>query len=101
MAPATSRYSSIIELILILLVVLPVSHGLKFDLVAHSGHSTKNERCIRNFVNKDTLVVVTATISGSRGDGQVVNMHVSSSDVIARDVVKNVHVSRQRRVARC
>lgn len=101
MAPATSRYSSIIELILILLVVLPVSHALKFDLVAHSGHSTKNERCIRNFVNKDTLVVVTATISGIRGDGQVVNMHVSGSDVIAGDVVTNVHVSRQRRVGRC
>lgn len=80
MAPATSqtsRYSSIVELILILLVVVPFSQALKFDLVAHSGHSTKNERCVRNFVNKDTLVVVTATISGSRGDGQIVNMHVS------------------------
>jgi hypothetical protein len=77
MAPATSRYSSIVELILILLIVLPLSQALKFDLVAHSGHSTKNERCVRNFVNKDTLVVVTAIISGSRGDGQVVNMHVS------------------------
>src|SRR6266480_1338429 len=78
MAPATSRYSSIVELILILLIVLPFSQALKFDLVAHSGHSSKNERCIRNFVNKDTLVVVTAIISGNRGDGQVVNMHVSS-----------------------
>jgi hypothetical protein len=77
MAPATSRYSSIVELILILLIVLPFSQALKFDLVAHSGHSSKNERCIRNFVNKDTLVVVTAIISGNRGDGQVVNMHVS------------------------
>jgi hypothetical protein len=84
MAPATSRYSSIVELILILLVVLPFSHALKFDLVAHSGHSTKNERCIRNFANRDTLVVVTATISGSRGDGQIVNMHVSCSDAAAR-----------------
>ena len=26
---------------------------------------------------KDTLVVVTATVSGQKGDGQVVNMHVS------------------------
>lgn len=79
MAPATTRYSSVIELLLILLVVVPFSQALKFDLVAHSGHSTKNERCIRNFVNRDTLVVVTATISGSRGDGQIVNMHVSCS----------------------
>jgi hypothetical protein len=77
MAPARSKFSSVVELLLILLVVLPFSHALKFDLVAHSGHSAKNERCIRNFVNRDTLVVVTATISGSRGDGQIVNMHVS------------------------
>lgn len=26
---------------------------------------------------KDTLVVVTATVSGQKGDGQTVNMHVS------------------------
>jgi hypothetical protein len=81
MPPATSRFSSIVELILILLIVLPFSQALKFDLVAHSGHSSKNERCIRNFVKKDTLVVVTAIISGSRGDGQIVNMHVSGGYV--------------------
>ena len=73
---APSRYVSVVELLLILLL-LPVSRALKFDLMAHSGHSPKNERCIRNFVNKDTLVVVTATVGGSRGDGMVVNMHVS------------------------
>jgi hypothetical protein len=84
MAPARSKYSSVVELLLILLVVLPFSHALKFDLVAHSGHSAKNERCIRNFVNRDTLVVVTATISGSRGDGQVVNMHVSGLNATTR-----------------
>lgn len=27
-------------------------------------------------MSKGTLVVVTATISGTKGDGQVVNMHV-------------------------
>jgi hypothetical protein len=84
MAPVRSKYSSVVELLLILLVVLPFSHALKFDLVAHSGHSAKNERCIRNFVNRDTLVVVTATISGSRGDGQVVNMHVSGLNATTR-----------------
>src|ERR1700733_11627932 len=84
MAPARSKYSSVVELLLILLVVLPFSHALKFDLVAHSGHSAKNERSIRNFVNRDTLVVVTATISGSRGDGQIVNMHVSGLNTTTR-----------------
>ena len=59
------------------LLVLQLAHGLKFDLQAHPGHeSASKERCVRNFVAKDTLVVVTATISGSKGDGQVVNMHV-------------------------
>jgi hypothetical protein len=61
-------------LVSLLCVVIPVIHALKFDLLANSGHG--QERCIRNFVNQDTLVVVTATISGQRGDGQVVNMHV-------------------------
>jgi len=59
-----------------LVLLLPFAFALKFDLIAQPGHSTKNERCIRNFVAKDTLVVVTATVSGQRGDGQLVNMHV-------------------------
>lgn len=65
-------------IILCCLAVIPFSWALKFDLQAHTGHSSKYERCIRNFVAKDTLVVVTATVSGQRGDGQMVNMHVSS-----------------------
>lgn len=57
-------------------VLFPLSWALKFDLHAHTGHSSKYERCIRNFVAKDTLVVVTATVGGQKGDGQMVNMHV-------------------------
>lgn len=60
---------------MLLLTSLHLISALKFDLIAQAPHS-KNERCIRNFVNKDTLVVVTAIVDGSRGDGQVVNMHV-------------------------
>ena len=64
-------------LMVFLALLFPIlGHALKFDLVAQPGHSAKNERCIRNFVNRDTLVVVTATVSGNRGDGQMVNMHV-------------------------
>lgn len=63
--------------ILYCVAILPFSWALKFDLQAHTGHSAKYERCIRNFVAKDTLVVVTATVSGQKGDGQMVNMHVS------------------------
>jgi len=60
-----------------LFLVLPLSWALKFDLAAHTGHSNKYERCIRNFVAKDTLVLVTAIVDGQKGDGQMVNMHVS------------------------
>ena len=62
---------------LVLFLLTQILHALKFDIQAHPGHeSASKERCIRNFVAKDTLVVVTATVSGSKGDGQVLNMHV-------------------------
>jgi hypothetical protein len=50
--------------------------ALKFDLDAYHPGSAKAVRCIRNFVAKETLVVVTATVDGHKGDGMVVNMHV-------------------------
>ena len=65
---------------LLLLLFSPLVSTLKFDIQAHPGHeSASKERCIRNFVAKDTLVVVTATVSGSKGDGQLLNMHVRSA----------------------
>lgn len=60
----------------LLVLTLPFTSALKFDLAAHTGHNNKYERCIRNFVAKDTLVLVTAIVGGSKGDGQQVNMHV-------------------------
>lgn len=63
--------------LLLSLALLPFSWALKFDLAAHMGHNSKYERCIRNFVAKDTLVLVTAIVDGQKGDGQMVNMHVS------------------------
>jgi hypothetical protein len=65
------------------LLLVSAASALKFDLLSHSGgESQKKERCIRNFVGKDTLVVVTATVDGSKGDGMMVNIHV-------RDAVGN------------
>ncbi|PYH90993.1 DUF339-domain-containing protein [Aspergillus ellipticus CBS 707.79] len=61
---------------LVFLLLVQLSAALKFDL---SGVSGKNERCIRNFVFKDQLVVVTAIVSGNKGDGQVVNMHIKDA----------------------
>jgi hypothetical protein len=61
----------------VLLAILPLAAALKFDLHPVSAHdSAKYERCVRNFVAKDQLVVVTAILDGYRGDGQRVDMHV-------------------------
>lgn len=79
-----SSFAHIISLLWWLLATCPLSSwALKFDLTAHpSGQHKKSERCIRNFVAKDTLVVVTATVGGQKGDGQMVNMHVCSLSIL-------------------
>ncbi|KAI1850723.1 hypothetical protein JX266_004005 [Neoarthrinium moseri] len=59
-----------------LLLFIAATSALKFDLEAKHG---RNERCIRNFVAKDTLVVVTATSDGHKGDGMVVNIHIKDA----------------------
>ena len=64
-----------LSLTFLLIALLPLSWALKFDIAAHMGHN-KYERCIRNFVQRDTLVVVTTTSDGTKGDGQVLDMHV-------------------------
>lgn len=75
---------------LLLLALVPLSLALKFDIQAHPGaESASKERCIRNFVAKDQLVVVTATISGHRGDGQVLNMHVRLTSSVLRQNQEN------------
>lgn len=71
MAPARSLLQHICSLLLL----VACAHGLKFELEA-TGWS--KQRCIRNFVGKDTLVVVTAIVDGYKGDGMQVNMHVST-----------------------
>jgi len=55
---------------------LACANALKFDVEAFSKGDKRGERCIRNFVARDTLVVVTATLGGNKGDGMIVNMHV-------------------------
>ena len=76
-----------------LLVLATAVSALKFELMAHTGgESTKKERCIRNFVGQETLVVVTATVDGYKGDGMSVNMHVSLASV--SDVCRQADGSR-------
>ncbi|KAF2404056.1 hypothetical protein EJ06DRAFT_541613 [Trichodelitschia bisporula] len=68
--------SSALRLCSFLLLCVVVA-ALKFDVPAHSGHeSAKHERCIRNFVAKDQLVVVTAITDGYRGDGMQLNLNI-------------------------
>ncbi|KAJ5454509.1 Endoplasmic reticulum vesicle protein 25 [Penicillium daleae] len=74
-SPITMR-----SILALFLLVVQLTSALKFDLPATSG---KTERCIRNFVSKDQLVVVTAIVSGQKGDGQRVNMHIK--DAIGND----------------
>lgn len=69
---------SLLQYICSLVLFIACANALKFDLQATSqSHDSKKERCIRNFVARDTLVVVTAIVSGTKGDGMRVNMHVS------------------------
>ena len=73
-------HNLLIFALLFLFQIGQVVECLKFDIQAHPGQeSSKHERCIRNFVSKDQLVMVIVNVSGQRGDGQVLNMHVSLS----------------------
>lgn len=68
---------SLLHVLCGLLVLLGAADALKLDVTAHTGRETqKKERCVRNFVSKDTLVVVTAIVGGFKGDGMMVNIHV-------------------------
>lgn len=66
---------SLLQYVCSLLLLVSAASALKFDLIAQA-ESHKKERCVRNFVGKDTLVVVTATVDGNKGDGMVVNLYV-------------------------
>ena len=62
----------------LLLLAATAATALKMELPAGRG-----ERCIRNWAPKDTLVVVTAVVSGHKGDGMIINMHIR--DVYGND----------------
>ena len=64
--------------LLTFLLPLTLTSALKFEVHAQP-QGLVTPRCIRNFVGADTLVVVTARVSGNKGDGQRVNIEVSLS----------------------
>ncbi|KXS94538.1 hypothetical protein AC578_7495, partial [Pseudocercospora eumusae] len=95
----TSTMATItMSLRILLAFLLPLISALKFDIQAHPGHeSALKERCIRNFVARDQLVVVTATVSGSKGDGQILNMHIK--DAVGNDYARPRDVAGESRTA--
>ncbi|KAL1310705.1 hypothetical protein AAFC00_000963 [Neodothiora populina] len=93
-----SRSSTYNLMRLLLLALLPLSWALKFDIQAYPGNKAAGkERCIRNFVAKDQLVVVTATVSGNRGDGQMLNLHIK--DAVGNDYGRPRDVAGENRYA--
>lgn len=63
-------------LFVLLLSIIPLVSAVKFSVEAKPKGSPP--RCIRDFVTKGKMVVVKVTSSGQRGDGQVLNLHVSA-----------------------
>jgi hypothetical protein len=83
---------------MLLVLLLPLASALKFDLHPVSQHdAAKYERCVRNFVAKEQLVVVTAILDGYRGDGQRVDMHVRrrSPDICDRSEAHDFEIARK------
>ncbi|KAL2255585.1 hypothetical protein VTK26DRAFT_3066 [Humicola hyalothermophila] len=75
-----ARLRSLLQHLCSLMLLLAVgSEALKFDIQAGNGHDKGSRRCIRNFVSKDMLVVVTAIVDGYKGDGMQLNMHIFDS----------------------
>ncbi|CAM1500714.1 Fc.00g098760.m01.CDS01 [Cosmosporella sp. VM-42] len=72
---------SLLQCICSILLLVGITNALKFDLAA-TPEGSRKDRCIRNFVGRDTLVVVTATVDGYKGDGMQVNIQI-------RDAVGN------------
>ncbi|KAF8536880.1 emp24/gp25L/p24 family/GOLD-domain-containing protein [Trichophaea hybrida] len=78
------------------LLFLSLVSALKFDIAALQKNSNK-PRCIRNYVSKDTLVVVTVTASGHKGDGQTLNIHIK--DTVGNEYGKSKDVVGETRMA--
>ncbi|KAI9849837.1 MAG: succinate dehydrogenase assembly factor 2 [Sclerophora amabilis] len=96
MASRISRLTSVV--FLILLAIIDLSAALKFDLQSYSANQqTKSERCVRNFVARDTLVVVTAIVDGQKGDGQIVDMHIK--DAVGNDYGRPKDIVGEKRMA--
>lgn len=83
-------HTQLLALLVAAVALLPLASALKFELHAVQPHdAARHERCIRNFVAKEQLVLVTAIMDGYRGDGQTVNIHVRGLLYIRPGVIGN------------
>ncbi|KAL5348767.1 vesicle coat component [Pseudogymnoascus australis] len=88
---------SILRVLCGLALLLACAEALHFDLMAVKRHDSKSERCIRNFVSRDTLVMVTSTVSGHKGDGMQVNIHIK--DAVGNEYARAKDVAGEKRMA--
>ncbi|OWP06133.1 hypothetical protein B2J93_8516 [Marssonina coronariae] len=79
------------------LFFLSCVQALKFDIEAFVQGDPRGKRCIRNFVARDTLVVVTATVDGTKGDGMILNMHIK--DAVGNEYGRPKDVVGEKRMA--
>ncbi|KAG7106706.1 Endoplasmic reticulum vesicle protein 25 like [Verticillium longisporum] len=86
---------SLLHYVCSLLLLAVSAQALKFDLHATAPGASNRERCIRNFVAKETLVVVTATVGGYKGDGMTVNMRIK--DAVGNDYGRPKDVAGEQR----
>lgn len=89
--------SSVLRVLCGLALLFVCADALKFDLLGYQSHGQKNQRCIRNFVSKDTLVMVTATVGGHKGDGMQVNVHIK--DAVGNEYARVKDVVAEKRMA--
>ncbi|PBP20121.1 ERV25 protein [Diplocarpon rosae] len=88
---------STLHMLCSVLFFLSCVQALKFDIEAFPQGNPRAKRCIRNFVAKDTLVVVTATVDGQKGDGMVLNMHIK--DAVGNEYGRPKDVVGEKRMA--
>ncbi|KAF3357867.1 2-(S)-hydroxypropyl-CoM dehydrogenase [Verticillium dahliae VDG1] len=86
---------SLLHYVCSLLLLAVSAQALRFDLHATAPGASNRERCIRNFVAKETLVVVTATVGGYKGDGMTVNMRIK--DAVGNDYGRPKDVAGEQR----
>ncbi|PBP21940.1 ERV25 protein [Diplocarpon rosae] len=88
---------SILHALCSVLFFLSCVHALKFEIEAFPQGNPRAKRCIRNFVAKDTLVVVTSTVDGQKDDGMVLNMHIK--DAVGNEYGRPKDVVGEKRMA--